>query len=239
MNFSDFEVESFSFPGRSKPNQDGILIKTLGADSLVLGIADGMGGKPGGNIASNIALETIDAEMERDPGVTVSELFSSVKRALDSQSSSSPELGEMGTTLSICVIRNNKVTVGHVGDCRVYLLRRNGIVSMTKDQTEVQRLLDDGILPRHMAKDYPRRNILLSVMSASSQYELQESSFTVQADDRILLMSDGAYSLFSKSEIRDLSVHSPSTTGLKSQILKVIQTRPIKDDYSAIICTVL
>lgn len=238
MTTESFKIDSFSFPGRNKPNQDSVMTRRYGKGHLVLAIADGMGGKPGGNFASKIALMTIDSALDNDPDISIENIFSEVKKALVADSNSFPAFGEMATTLTVCLINGKEVTLGHVGDCRAYQLRGNGIATRTKDQTEVQRLLDDGILPRHMAKDYPRRNILLSVMNATLDYTLQKSTFSMKSGDRIVLMSDGAYSLLSKSEIRDLSVDSESEASFKSKILELIRTRPIKDDYSAIFCRV-
>jgi len=236
MTVGSFNLDSFSFPGRNKPNQDAVLAKRYGKGYLALCIADGMGGKPGGNFASKIALQTIDAELDNEPEVSIEDIFSQVKKALITESISFPAFGQMATTLSICLIKGDQVNVGHVGDCRIYQLRGNGIATRTTDQTEVQRLLDDGILPRHMAKDYHRRNILLSVMNASLDYTLQENSFTVRPGDTIILMSDGAYSLLSKSEIRDMYLGADTISSFKTRVLDLIRNRPIKDDYSAIFC---
>lgn len=236
MTVGSFNIGSFSFPGRNKPNQDALFAKRYGKGYLALGIADGMGGKPGGNFASKIAIQTIETELDNNPEVSIEEIFLQVKRALVTESISFPAYGEMATTLSICLIKGNEVFVGHVGDCRIYQLRGNGIATRTTDQTEVQRLLDDGILPKHMAKDYPRRNILLSVMNATLDYSLQKNTFSVKPGDNIVLMSDGAYSLLSKSEIRDICAQSDTTDAFSSSVLELIRSRPIKDDYSALIC---
>ncbi|OWQ35568.1 PP2C family serine/threonine-protein phosphatase [Pseudomonas sp. DrBHI1] len=236
MTVGSFNIESFSFPGRNKPNQDALFAKRYGKDYLALGIADGMGGKPGGNFASKIALQSIETELDNNPEISIEELFSQVKKSLEIESISFPAYGEMATTLSICLIKGEEAWVGHVGDCRIYQLRGNGIATRTTDQTEVQRLLDDGILPKHMAKDYPRRNILLSVMNATLEYTLQKNTFTIRPGDNIVLMSDGAYSLLSKSEIRDMCAQSKTTETFKSSMLDLIRSRPIKDDYSALIC---
>ncbi|WP_339415114.1 PP2C family protein-serine/threonine phosphatase [Pseudomonas sp. RL_105y_Pfl1_103] len=238
MTVERFSISSFSFPGRSKPNQDSLLARWYGKGHMVLAIADGMGGKPGGSFASKIALQTIDIELDNNPEITIEEIFSHVKKALVADSILYPAYGEMATTLSVCLIKGKEVTLGHVGDCRVYQLRGNGITTQTKDQTEVQRLLDDGILPRHMAKDYPRRNILLSVMNATLDYTLQKKNFSMKEGDRLVLMSDGAYTLISKSELRDISVRSESENSFKDYVLELIRTRPIKDDYSAIFCRI-
>ncbi len=117
-----------------------------------------------------------------------------------------PEYSEMGTTLTVAVIQGNKVTLGHVGDTRLYHLRNKGIIARTKDQTEVQKLLDDGILNKQRAKNYHRRNVLLSVLTPDRDYELQSTSFNLDTHDRLLLLTDGAYSLASKLELRDLSL---------------------------------
>lgn len=225
---------SFSRAGRNKPNEDSILIKELGDSAILLGIADGMGGKPGGATASKTVIQTAAKVMEAAPSTSVEMLFDEAQKALLSISREYEELTDMATTLSLVLIKDNQAVIGHVGDCRIYHLRENGLISRTKDQTEVQRLIDDGILSKQRAKNYHRKNILLSVINASGAFDLQINKFEIAPGDRLILLTDGAYSLIQKSEIRDASVACNSLEEFLSEVQKKIESRPIRDDYSVV-----
>ncbi|MCE9781338.1 PP2C family protein-serine/threonine phosphatase [Shewanella algae] len=228
-----FTAKGFSEAGRGKPNQDAFLIKSIDDNTLVIAIADGMGGTYGGDIASKLAIDVISEQINTQSG-SISSLFSKVKSAIQEKALETPDFERMGTTLTLALIQDNNVTLGHVGDSRLYHLRANGIVSKTKDQTEVQKLLDDGILTKERAKNYHRRNVLLSVLTSSRDYELQMDTFKVEVGDRLVLMTDGAYSLILKKELRDLSLNSSSIDDYLYSIRKMIVSRPIRDDYTVV-----
>lgn len=236
MTRMKYTSDSFSTAGRSKPNEDSTLIKELGSDAVLLAVADGMGGKPGGALASKTAVGVISHLFEKNIDASIESAFEEVKNAI--ASSSQGEYKDMATTLSLMLIRDNNASVGHVGDCRIYHLRGNGLVSRTKDQSEVQRLLDDGILNKKMAQNYHRKNILLSVMNAADQYELQLNTFEVERGDRVILLTDGAHSLIQKTEMRDLSLSNRSLTEFLHAIKARIETRKIRDDYSVVACEI-
>ncbi|MCF6252940.1 MAG: hypothetical protein L3J75_16980 [Methylococcaceae bacterium] len=120
----------------------------------------------------------------------------------------------------------------------VYHLRDTGIISITKDQTEVQRLIDDGVLSRKRAANYHRRNILLSAISNYSDYTLFQTEFYILAGDRLVLLSDGSYNLIRKKEIRDLSLQEHNLSNLSNKILNLIESREIRDDYSFVACQI-
>lgn len=230
---SQFAAAGFSQAGRGKPNQDSFLIEELGDKTIILAIADGMGGKLGGDIASKIAMETLTREVKQS-NFSIPSLFSRVKTALDNKAAQYHELHEMGTTLTVAIVQNNIVSLGHVGDTRLYHLRNSGIMARTTDQTEVQKLIEDGILSKQRAKSYNRRNILLSVLTPRQDYTLQESHFELQSNDRLLLLTDGAYSLASKIELRDLSLKNEEIPAYTNEIRNLIESKRIHDDYSVV-----
>ncbi|MEV3833982.1 MULTISPECIES: PP2C family protein-serine/threonine phosphatase [Aeromonas] len=234
MKMIEWTASSFSEAGRKKENQDSLLVKKISENTIVLAIADGMGGKPGGEIASQVATETVAIALEENPNIDMPAIFKKVKKAMINRSAQSISIKDMGSTLTVAVISGNEVAVGHVGDCRLYHLRGNGINTKTKDQTEVQKLLDDGILTRQRALSYHRKNILLSVLNANKDYELQEVFFSLQHDDRIMMLTDGAYSLVKKSELRDISVSSSNLDEMTRKIKVLIESKEIKDDYTLI-----
>lgn len=225
-------VFAFSEAGRDKINQDSMLIKQTNDGVNILAIADGMGGKEGGETASNIAIRTLNSILEEDVSTPFDEIFKIIKSEIHKTANSFEKLQEMGTTLTVTIINKSIVTIGHVGDCRVYHLRDNGIISKTNDQTELQKLLDDGVISKRRAVDYHRKNILLSVISANGEYDLEKQTFEIQPMDRLLILSDGAYSLLKKVEIRNLSIQYKQPHEFLEKLKSLIKTKDIKDDYS-------
>ncbi|GAB6070114.1 protein-serine/threonine phosphatase PrpC [Thiomicrorhabdus hydrogeniphila] len=225
------QITSFSKQGREKANQDCVFFTKKRHENLVA-IADGMGGLESGDLAASCVIDVLTAEFEKSD-FDYPYAFRQIKNQID-ELAVVQGYEKIGSTLTSCLITNMNVKVGHVGDCRLYHLRNNGIVTITKDQTEVQKLIDEGILSKNRAKKYSRKNILLSAITNFTDYDLFLTSFTVEKGDRLILMSDGAYSLIRKVEIRDISVNSLNIEDLKNNVLNLIESRDIKDDYSAI-----
>jgi len=228
------EIASFCMQGRNKLNQDAVL--HLKSDDVYLfAIADGMGGEVGGSLASSLSLNTVEELFLENKDISIKEIFEKVSNQLKSLSELVSKYEKMATTLTICIVRNNIGYVGHVGDCRIYHLRDEGIMSRTKDQTEVQKLLDDKILTKSLAKNYHRKNILLSVMSNTIEYQLQENTFELVNKDRLLLLSDGVYNVIdNKITIRDISLSNNNIKDFSDNLQKEIESRKVKDDYSCI-----
>jgi|SRR5690554_1045946 len=226
------KTDSFSKAGRKGTNQDSLLVCSSGVYSLIA-IADGMGGKEAGDCASKIAINTVKEQFDTNPDLDLSKVFRIVKDAI-CEFSVENNIKQMGTTLTVCLMNQDKAVVAHAGDTRLYHLRNNGIVSITKDQTEVQKLIDDGVLSKKRAASYHRKNVLLSALTNYSDYSLFQTEFYISAKDRLILLSDGAYDLIAKKEIRDLSVKNSEITDFMSDILSLIESRIIKDDYSVV-----
>lgn len=228
---------SFDFFSKPKPasdriNQDAITAFEIDC-SLVLAIADGMGGKPGGEIASSTAIQTIENELRETPKSTLAKLYASVQDQIKTAENDSNK--GMGTTLTICRITGESAFFAHVGDTRIYHLRGNGIRSITKDQTELQELLDKKVITKARAERYHRKNILTSVLTSGSTYTIQSGEFDVQTGDTVILLSDGLYSAVTKKTIRDLNLKFQSASELAQELEKAASASNPKDDYSAIV----
>lgn len=198
-----------------------------------------MGGRPGGDIASRLAISAIKDAIASESEIEIQKLFKVVQEKIRERAAINPDIEKMGTTLSLISIRNKRASVGHVGDSRVYHLRDDGIVDRTVDQTEVQQLLAQGILNKATARRYPRRNVLLSVLSANKDYDLHEEDFDVLPGDRILLLTDGVSAKVFRREIRDLSLKQPDSELFCRELSELIEQRSPLDDYSAVCLDVL
>ena len=87
------------------------------------------------------------------------------------KSKENKELNGMGTTLDICLIYNNKAYIGHVGDSRIYRIRKDFIRKLTQDHSYVQKLVKDGTITPEQAEKHPQKNILLKVLGCNAFIE--------------------------------------------------------------------
>ena len=227
------KVALFNEPGKRKESEDNVLELRVNETVHVLAIADGVGGEKNGKIASKIALVIVEKYFNKNMKYNLSEIFSEVKKSMESMALENSELQTMATTLTICVVENNRCSLGHVGDTRLYHLRDTSLQTHSKDQTELQALLDAGILSKRRARRYHRKNILLSAMSPSCSYEVQYLDFNLEEGDRLILLSDGVYNVLNKKQIRDISLDSPTVGELAEKMKYQVISEGIVDDFSA------
>jgi PPM family protein phosphatase len=224
----------FSRKGRKGVNQDHVLPPFNFDNGWWSAIADGMGGHKGGDTASETAIKTVTDAVRIQHVTDIETIFRSTQDQLRLVATNKPELSSMGTTLSLLHFKEYKAEVGHVGDSRIYHLRGDGIVDRTVDQTEVEQLVQQGVLSRTRAQRYPRRHVLLSVLSPERKYDLYRSVFEVKAGDRLILLTDGVSSKFLRREVRDLSRDRPTPQAFCDALMCEIENRAPDDDYSAI-----
>ncbi|BBL73653.1 PP2C family protein-serine/threonine phosphatase [Methylomagnum ishizawai] len=230
------DLSWFSLPRNSneESNFDAFGYISIPPDGYLLAIADGVGSARFGKEAAKLAI-TICSKLGNP--VSISELFSEVGLAIKGVAKDVPD--QWSTTLSVCWINGAEARVGHVGDTRIYHLRDNGLKTLTRDQTEVAKLLQEGVLTKERAARYPRRNILLSSMNGKCNFDLYQTRFEIRNKDRILLLSDGVYKRVTKREILTLSQqHSNSDTFLAS-IKNLIIEKGITDDSTALCAEIL
>lgn len=166
----------------------------LGSPQLLV-LADGMGGHAAGEVASAVALRVF-ADVDQSGEHALAEEFVRAGRlargALFAMSDADPVLESMGTTLLVVGSDGDRVSVGHIGDSRVYALRDGSLYQITTDHTHVQRLIDNGELTAERARTHPYRSMLLkSLDDQPGGPDLDIIDAQVQPGDRVLLCSDG------------------------------------------------
>ena len=170
---------SISLSGPRDQNQDCVLEPLkIGADWWCA-IADGVGGAEFGEVASRMCIEAVK-NLAAD-GETMHMLFNKAADMLYSAATNEQGCMQMSSTLSVLRISGTQAYVGHVGDTRIDHYRGDGVMNRTYDQTEVQKLLDDGILTKHQARRYPRRNVILSAMSPKKTLHCSRTNFRLKA----------------------------------------------------------
>lgn len=195
-----------SHKGNRTHNEDYILIKKI-KDIYLLAVADGIGGHNAGEIASKMAVDTLEefiTERYRED-LTIEEIVKLVKEAYNvaHQRIRENAVGDregMGTTLTTAVIKNNACIVINCGDSRAYLIRDGDIVYRTKDHSFVQALVDSGQISEEKAMEHPMKNIILSALGLD-ELKVDDYIWDLKEGDVVLLSSDGLHDYVEKEEI--------------------------------------
>ena len=177
-------------------------------------LADGMGGYNGGEVASKLATTTalsyIQSNFESIPKEK-EDILNLVKSAMEyanmvvyEKSNTEKELEGMGTTLEVCLIYNNKAYIGHVGDSRVYRIRKEFIRKLTHDHSYVQKLVKDGTITEEEASHHPKKNMLMKALGCTAFVEPDVTVKGFIKDDIILICSDGLTNMIEDKEIYEI-----------------------------------
>ncbi|WFE95611.1 PP2C family serine/threonine-protein phosphatase [Micromonospora sp. WMMD987] len=182
-------------------NQDSVY-----AGPRLLAVADGMGGMAAGDVASNIVIGAMAPLDEDVPGdALVDALRSAVGTAnqqLRDTVDANPQLEGMGTTLTATLFSGSKLGMVHIGDSRAYLLRNGEFAQITKDDTYVQMLVDEGRISAEEASSHPQRSLLTRALDGRDidpEYSVRQ----VLPGDRYLICSDGLSGVVSAETIGD------------------------------------
>lgn len=169
------------------------------------GVADGMGGHKGGEVASTSARDNLLRELEgKTPSVaTLSGAIEEVNRQIYHQQEHDDALTGMGTTLSVLWMSDNFVYIGHVGDSRVYLLRDGEFRQMTLDHSLVEQLVREGVLTEEEAQNHPMRNIITRAIGTDESVEVDVVVEERRKGDLWLACSDGLHGLVDDRQMRD------------------------------------
>ncbi len=143
-------------------NEDRFLIKELAADTILLAVADGMGGMTAGQVAAQITVDSLAAS-PLQPNNTANlpgRMVLAANRAVCTEARRHPTLKGMGCTVTVAIIQADEMTWAHVGDSRLYLFRANILRQITTDHNLAQLLVEQGYLSQFEAKHSSARHIL-------------------------------------------------------------------------------
>lgn len=196
-------------------NQDFYYISTSLDEIQLYILADGMGGYNGGEIASSLAVQTTKnyiennfRDIEKDKDSIIQLLGSSIEYAnmvVYEKSKENPELQGMGTTIEVCLIYNNKVYIGHVGDSRIYRIRKNFIRKLTQDHSYVQKLVKEGTISKEQALHHPQKNLLMKALGCNAFVEPDVMVKGFLKDDILIMCSDGLSNLVTQENIYEMA----------------------------------
>lgn len=206
-----FEFFCLTDPGRARDNnEDSVAVDEQAALAV---LADGMGGYNAGEIASGMATAFIKSELGRwlteasaqasdaDVRRAMDICVENANRAIYNAANSNPQYAGMGTTLVVCVLREGRLLVGHIGDSRAYRLRAGKLVQITKDHSLLQEQLDAGLITPEQAAYSSNKNLVTRAVGVEDSVLLETHLHDLQPGDLILLCSDGLSDMISDDEI--------------------------------------
>jgi len=213
--------------GRVRPhNEDcvyGQLLESGDGRNAFLGlVADGMGGHQAGEVASQMARDTISEyvrhslwrEPSAQPAQILEEAVQEANRVVHRNAQLDPGRKGMGTTVVAALIHQGQAHIAWVGDSRAYLIDEAGLADghhialLTNDHTLVARLIDLGIISPAEARQHPQRSVLYRSLGAADVVEVDMAVQKLQARDRLLLCSDGLTTHVPDDEIAHLVLES-------------------------------
>lgn len=203
-------VEAFSVTDVGKKrqiNQDciSISVKPVGNLPNLFLLADGMGGHKAGDYASRFAIDTVKKEVNVSPQTNPVHIFAEAieyaNAHLYEKSQSDKNFSGMGTTLIAATCIENKLSVANIGDSRLYLIRQNKMVQVTKDHSYVAELVQQGGIGREEAKNHPKKNYITRAVGAFEKANADYFYVETKPGDVILICSDGLTNMLSDEEI--------------------------------------
>jgi PPM family protein phosphatase len=211
---------------RRKLNEDNFLVSK---EPGLFAVCDGMGGHNAGEVASKMAIETLQAFIEKSHrekeitwpyGLDVNLSFDGnrlktavklankkVFRAADNRE----DYTGMGTTAVAALVSENVLTVGSAGDSRCYLLRGGKLTQLTRDDSWVSAALGEGILNSDEIERHPLRNVITKAVGAKETIELDVVEQKLESGDLAMICSDGLHAMLSDDQILATLTPIPAT----------------------------
>ena len=194
-------------------NQDSLIVrcgKIGNKEFSLLAVADGMGGLLHGEKASGTAIQLLSQWWSSrlagcfSDSLDWEQLRNSLAVLIDQINWSLYSIGEerkekSGTTLTVAFLYQNQFCIFQVGDSRAYKVTSDGLIQITKDQTYVQQEVDAGRMTFEEAKSHPMKHILVSTLGFALEYTMDQFQGKLEADEGLLLCSDGFYHEMSTS----------------------------------------
>ncbi|HEY3933157.1 MAG TPA: Stp1/IreP family PP2C-type Ser/Thr phosphatase [Gemmatimonadales bacterium] len=205
-------------------------------------VADGMGGHAAGEVASDMATRIIAEEFHPVRGMSddelMSQLVASIRAANDAifrRTLSEHDKRGMGTTTTVLDLLPRRYLIGQVGDSRAYLLRGGVLSQLTKDHSYVQEQVDAGRLTPEEARVHPYANVITRCVGSSSDVVPDLYLGTLEADDLLLLASDGLTGMLDDEDVRQILSAGPGLEEIVDALIAGANHRGGLDNVTVIL----
>lgn len=231
-----------SDPGRERENNEDRVL--CDPERGIYAVIDGVGGESGGEIAAQTAMEILQARLSRrttDATRLIREAIALANKQIWERSQANPALTGMACVLTVAVVDGAQATIGHVGDSRLYLLRRGEIRKVTRDHSPVGAREDVGEISEAEAMSHPRRNEIFRDVG-SGPHEPDEEGFidvtriAFEPDSALLLCSDGLSDLVPSQTVLDtVEAHAGNPKRTVQELVAEANAAGGKDNISVVL----
>ncbi|AKN29418.1 protein phosphatase [Clostridium carboxidivorans P7] len=205
-------------------------------------IADGMGGHNAGEVASKLAVDTtIDYVKSFVSFISIESMKDTLKSGIKlanekifSLSKSNSELNGMGTTITACLVKENKMIVANVGDSSCFIMKYDGIIKITKDHSLVQQLVDEGSITEEEAVSHPNKNIITRALGTNIDVDIDIFEANLSDTLKIILCTDGLSNGVSLNEMYDIIMNN-NNQGACKQLIELSKLKGGRDNISVIV----
>ena len=205
-------------------------------------VADGMGGHAAGEVASEMAVQTIArglagvvGKSENDATQMMTRAIIGANAAIFRRTMDEPEKRGMGTTATAMIVNGSRYIVGQVGDSRAYLLRDRVLSQVTKDHSYVQEQVDAGYLTPEQARTHPYSNVITRCVGANSDVVPDVYVGTLQSDDVFVLASDGLTGMLEDDELLGILNSDPQPAVVVDNMISEANRRGGLDNITVVI----
>lgn len=242
------EIVTLTDPGKVRSHNEDSVAADAGAGFAIL--ADGMGGYNAGEVASGIAVTmlanglktALHAGMpEQDAGRLLESEIEKTNAAIYQTAQSQPQYSGMGTTLVSVLFHDNRVTVAHIGDSRLYRYRQNEtgqaqLEQITRDHSLLQEQIDSGMVSKEEARLSSNRNLVTRALGVDPTVEAEIWEYGVSMGDLYLLCSDGLNDMVGDEEIElTLSVLGTNLELAALQLVQMANDNGGRDNVSVVL----
>lgn len=208
-------------------NEDSVIIVKNSEDSVLMAVADGMGGHRAGEVASSIAISYLSKrfsesffKMNKASAVEwIKTCVNEINGQIFKYTEENPESKGMGTTLVMALITKDYILFGNIGDSSGFVMKNDKIHKVTHDHTLVNLLLAAGELTEEEAKNHPKKNILMNALGINDPIEIDIFDCNMEIDE-ILLCSDGLTTMITEEQIEKVLL---SDLTLEEKVIKLIK----------------
>ncbi len=210
-------------------NEDSFLV-----DPPLYAVADGMGGHRGGEVASELALETVESLARAGKG-RLAEQVREANRAVFERSMHDRAVSGMGTTLTAAIVDDDGAHLAHVGDSRAYLLRAGAFRQLTEDHTLVNRMVKAGEISPEEAEVHPHRNVVTRALGTEPDVQVDEDDVPLLEGDRLLLCSDGLTNMVTPEQIQAILESTPGPQDAATRLVRAANRAGGIDNITVIV----
>jgi PPM family protein phosphatase len=187
--------------GRKRRHNEDVFV----VDPPIFAIADGMGGATAGEVAAALAADALRETGDGGSGEeAVVSLIQEANRRVYQRATEDTAASGMGTTMTVALLDDGHVRIGHVGDSRAYLIREGELSQLTDDHSLVGELVRSGKLTPEDAESHPQRSVITRVLGTDPEVDVDTITVEARSGDLFLLCSDGLYSMVGNDRILEL-----------------------------------